>query len=284
MQYIINATYRHVLGFCVPIPQTLLLYKVHNNQELKTPTVNMDEYIKNIIDKQVKKLDIVVKFNEFKESLQKNKIDERSNFVEDLIGLVKEELEKNNEEQSVIVQVDGGDIIPVNEGDVMEIKDFIGFLSDEERKIFRSIIFGKNKKDYSRRDEENEYNAIKLLIDYFISKWNKKVENLKFMFLVSNLLPYLIEKSYKIPIDDLIPKLDYVEFPEIEFKTRKFSPTDDSTHKLSSTILTHNKFPSTRENLWGYEFPTFNYKHSFFDRLYKFTTPLNILLYRIHAD
>jgi hypothetical protein len=246
----------------------------------------MDKYIKNIkniIDKSDKNLDID-KFNKFKEWLQKNKIDERNNFVKGLIELVKKELEKNNEKQSVNVQVIGdiilvNDIIPVNEGDVMEIKEFIGFLSNEDKEIFRSIIFGKNKKD--RRDEENEYDAIKMLVDYFISKWDKKVENLKFMFLVSNLLPYLIEKSYKIPIDDLILKLDYVEFPEIKFKTRKFSSTDDS---ISSTILTHNKFPSTRENLWGYEFPTFEYKPSFFNRLYKFTTPLNILLYRIHAD
>jgi hypothetical protein len=221
----------------------------------------MDKHIKKIIDKPVKKLDID-EFNEFKKWLQQNKIDEKSNFVKGLIEFVKNELEKNNDEQNVIVRVD--------EDDVMEIKEFIGFLSDEEREIFRSIIFGKNKKDYS--DEENEYNAIKLLIDYFISKWNKKVENLKFMFLVSNLIPYLVEKSHEVQISYLTPKFDYVEVPEIEFKIRKFSPTDDATNKLSSTILIHNKFLSTRENLWGYEFPTLNYKASFFDRLYKSTT------------
>ncbi|RGB38747.1 hypothetical protein C1646_755345 [Rhizophagus diaphanus] len=191
-------------------------------------TVNMDEYIKEAINKPIKKLDI--------NKLQQNKIDAKSNFVKSLI--------------------------------------------DEEREIFRSI-YEKDKKNYSRSDEENEYNAIKLLIDYFICKWNKKVENLKFMYLVSNLLPYLVEKSYKIQMDELIPKLDYVEVPEVEFKSRKFSA--NSTHKLSSTILTHNKSSSTQENLWGYEFPTLNYKHSIFDRLYKFTTSLNIL-YRIYVN
>ncbi|RGB38750.1 hypothetical protein C1646_755348 [Rhizophagus diaphanus] len=164
-------------------------------------TVNMDEYIKEAINKPIKKLDI----NE----LQQNKIDAKRN--------------------------------------AMEIKKFIGFLSSEEREIFRSI-YEKDKKNYSRSDEENEYNAIKLLIDYFICKWNKKVENLKFMYLVSNLLPYLVEKSYKIQMDELIPKLDYVEVPEVKFKSRKFSA--NSTHKLSSTILTHNKYSSTRESLW----------------------------------
>ncbi|CAB5118008.1 unnamed protein product [Rhizophagus irregularis] len=68
-------------------------------------------------------------------------------------------------------------------------------------------------------------------------------------------------------MDELIPKLDYVEVPEVEFKSRKFSLAN-STHKLSSTILTLNKFSSTRKNLWGYEFPTLNCKHSIFDRVY----------------
>uniref|UniRef100_U9USQ2 Uncharacterized protein n=1 Tax=Rhizophagus irregularis (strain DAOM 181602 / DAOM 197198 / MUCL 43194) TaxID=747089 RepID=U9USQ2_RHIID len=213
-----------------------------------TSTVNMDEYIKEAINKSIKKLDI----NE----LQQNKIDAKSsNFVKNLFKLVKNVLENN----SVIITVVGGN--------AMEIKEFIGFLSSEEREIFTSI-YEKDKENYSRSDEENEYNAIKLLIDYFICKWNKKVENLKFMYLVSNFLPYLVEKSYKIQMDELIPKLDYVEVPEVEFKSRKFSLAN-STHKLSSTILTLNKFSSTRKNLWGYEFPTLNCKHSIFDRFEK---------------
>ncbi|EXX51536.1 hypothetical protein GLOIN_2v1880986 [Rhizophagus irregularis DAOM 181602=DAOM 197198] len=208
----------------------------------------MDEYIKEAINKSIKKLDI----NE----LQQNKIDAKSsNFVKNLFKLVKNVLENN----SVIITVVGGN--------AMEIKEFIGFLSSEEREIFTSI-YEKDKENYSRSDEENEYNAIKLLIDYFICKWNKKVENLKFMYLVSNFLPYLVEKSYKIQMDELIPKLDYVEVPEVEFKSRKFSLAN-STHKLSSTILTLNKFSSTRKNLWGYEFPTLNCKHSIFDRFEK---------------
>ncbi|PKC08768.1 hypothetical protein RhiirA5_416533 [Rhizophagus irregularis] len=209
----------------------------------------MDEYIKEAINKSIKKLDI----NE----LQQNKIDAKSsNFVKNLFKLVKNVLENN----SVIITVVGGN--------AMEIKEFIGFLPSkyEEREIFTSI-YEKDKENYSRSDEENEYNAIKLLIDYFICKWNKKVENLKFMYLVSNFLPYLVEKSYKIQMDELIPKLDYVEVPEVEFKSRKFSLAN-STHKLSSTILTLNKFSSTRKNLWGYEFPTLNCKHSIFDRVY----------------
>src|SRR6185312_15146661 len=92
-----------------------------------------------------------------------------------------------------------------------------------------------------------------------------------------NLLPYLIEKSYKIQMDELIPRIDYVEVPEIKFKSRKFSPTD-LTNKPSSTILTHNKFPSTRENLWGYEFSNLYYKPSILNRLYKFTTLRNIFI------
>ncbi|POG64901.1 hypothetical protein GLOIN_2v1670967 [Rhizophagus irregularis DAOM 181602=DAOM 197198] len=115
-------------------------------------------------------------------------------------------------------------------------------------KLKNLLVFFQAKKEKFSDPYMKKIKRITLgaLIDYFICKWNKKVENLKFMYLVSNLLPYLVKKSYKIQMDELIPKLNYVEIPEVEFKSRKFSPAN-STHKLSSTILTHNKFSSTRE-------------------------------------
>jgi hypothetical protein len=224
----------------------------------------MDEYIEEIINEKVEKLDI----DEFKEWLQQNKIEEKDNFVNLLVEFVKSELEKDN-----------GDSVRISVEIKELIKELIECLSNEE-----------NEKNYFMSYEEN---AIKLLIDYFISKWNKKIENLKFMYLVSNLLPYLIEKSYKVQIDELIPKLDYVEIPEIKFKSHELV-LNDSTRKLSLNISTHNKFLSTRKNLCGYEFPTtskgFKFsKTSILNRLYKFTSSciehilklINDLLYKI---
>jgi hypothetical protein len=212
--------------------------------------------VETIINESAEKLN-VNEFNEFETWLKQNNIDKKNNFAMGLVEFVKNELDESekgedNGEHDVKVTID--------EGDYMEIKEFIRCLSDEQRKIFRSIKY-EDKKNYSRSEKESEYYAIRLLINFFIYKWNKEVKNLKFMFLVSNLLPYLVTKSYQIQIDDLTPKIDYVEVPGIKFPSCE----------LSSTSSIHNKFPSTRENLWGYEFPTTepsNFSnYSFFDRL-----------------
>src|ERR1043166_620174 len=189
-----------------------------------TTNMNMEE----IINESVDKLD-VEEFEKFKEWLKQH---EKCNFVKGLINFVKDELEKiendnkENEKSEAILTFDEGDV---------EIKELIAYLlQSEEREIFRSMNNDKDKKNLVQRiidyfkcfirksrfrdsvllsiirsycnleklNEDNEEKAIQLLIDYFMYKWNRDIKNLKFMLVVSNLLPYLVSRSYKILIND----------------------------------------------------------------------------------
>jgi hypothetical protein len=224
---------------------------------------------------------------------------EKNNFAKGLIKFVKDELKRRNRNYGCYGMNDKSDVgIIIDEEDI-EIKELIDYLlKSEEGKIFRSIKKRKNKNyavqlfinyfewyfPWSKKENENEERAVQLLIDYFMYKWNKEVKNLKYMIVISKLLPYLAANSHKISIDKLIPKLNYTEIPGVKFTSTC------STHELSSTSLTHKfsstrksfstcKFTSTNENFWSYGLPI---KHSSYSYSFKFFKFLDKFLDRLY--